>query len=536
MRSLCALAALLLWPSIVLAEAKPGLLAVLELRNKLAQQDVDAGYLSDRVRAAVLADVPAMKVMTRENLLVLLEASGRRLEDCEGECEIDTGRRIGADYVVSGDILRFGTSIKVNLRLHETAGGSMLSGVVASGKTADELDANLAKAVAELMKPFGPAAAEPTVRGFVPPPALPIGPDTPRELLALREAALRADEPGAPHPDEVARAWEKLAEAAPPNPWAAAARSRAGYWRAFADRFTKLRQAMAMTELSAPNKQKMIDDFAGDFGAGVIEPLIESVEPRAARPEICSALSAKLPARRIAVRTVGPTGRDASADVEIDGRAAGKAPGEIAAPPCAETISFVVPGAPPSSLPLTPKTSEIATVIPDRSWSVGILGSGTYDLDGTAATSGGGAALFLLGEHVQARAGFRITGVEKVNTCIQPCSTNGEFEVPLAVGAVWWLGSAAPVPPSWRAALGLRVESGYVSGEMQLPTQQLKWSGAPIVPTASLIVAYKRAFFVEPSIGRNVAFLGSCTYRSGGSADCGALNRTRVAVSLGYGF
>ena len=34
-------------------------------------------------------------MITKENLIVLLENAGRKLEDCEGECEVETGRRIG---------------------------------------------------------------------------------------------------------------------------------------------------------------------------------------------------------------------------------------------------------------------------------------------------------------------------------------------------------------------------------------------------------------------------------------------------------
>ena len=78
--------------------------------------------------------------MTRENLLVLLQASGKDLAECEGECEVDTGRRIGADAVVSGDVLKFGSRFKLSLRLHETRGGQLLSAAVASGATLDELD------------------------------------------------------------------------------------------------------------------------------------------------------------------------------------------------------------------------------------------------------------------------------------------------------------------------------------------------------------------------------------------------------------
>jgi TolB-like protein len=130
-------------------------LAVLEFRNKIpgTRQKADSGYFTDQVRAAALAEIPGLQVMTRENLVSLLEASGKKLEDCEGECEVDTGRRLSADLVVSGELLRIGSNFKLNMRLHDTASGWLLSAAVASGKTVDELDGSTAQAVKKLMLP-----------------------------------------------------------------------------------------------------------------------------------------------------------------------------------------------------------------------------------------------------------------------------------------------------------------------------------------------------------------------------------------------
>ena len=132
--------------------------AVLEFRDKVPpEQRIDAAYLSDQVRSAVKRSLPDARVITRENMLVLLQASGKDLANCEGECEVDTGRRIGADLVVSGELLRFGTQYKLNMKLHDTRSGELLSGAVASGTTADELDRNLAAAVDGLLAPLRPA-------------------------------------------------------------------------------------------------------------------------------------------------------------------------------------------------------------------------------------------------------------------------------------------------------------------------------------------------------------------------------------------
>src|SRR5438105_8541065 len=105
--------------SILIASVPAGSsVAVLEIRNMLPAQErgaIEPGFFSDQVRGAVLEAAPALRVITRENLLVLLAASGKAIEDCEGECEVDTGRRIGADYVVSGEIYRIGASLRLTL-------------------------------------------------------------------------------------------------------------------------------------------------------------------------------------------------------------------------------------------------------------------------------------------------------------------------------------------------------------------------------------------------------------------------------------
>jgi hypothetical protein len=131
-----------------------GKLAVLDFKNYTRDlKPEDVRYFSDVVRGATIRVAPRMEVMTRENLLVLLQAAGKNPSDCEGECEVETGRRVGADAVVSGDILKVGTRYKMSLRLHETHDGRLLSTAVASGKSIDELDERLQQAAQDLLAP-----------------------------------------------------------------------------------------------------------------------------------------------------------------------------------------------------------------------------------------------------------------------------------------------------------------------------------------------------------------------------------------------
>lgn len=147
------------------AEEPSQTLAVLEFHSKLPKGEADSGYVTDAVRTAAKdAGGLRVKVMTRENMLVLLQASGRNLADCEGECEVETGRRIGADLVISGELLKFGSQYKVMMKLHQTRSGELLQGAQASGSTLDELDKNLAASVGKLL---GHPGSDATAASFV---------------------------------------------------------------------------------------------------------------------------------------------------------------------------------------------------------------------------------------------------------------------------------------------------------------------------------------------------------------------------------
>jgi hypothetical protein len=142
------------------AEPAPERRGVLALRGKLAVLDLknftkdlskqNAQYFTDVIRQASLRMEPGLDIMTRENLMVLLQSTGKKLEECEGECEVDTGRRIGADQIISGEIQKVGSKFKLTLKLHDTHEGRLLASSIGSGKSIDELDEGAQKAAEEL--------------------------------------------------------------------------------------------------------------------------------------------------------------------------------------------------------------------------------------------------------------------------------------------------------------------------------------------------------------------------------------------------
>jgi hypothetical protein len=128
-----------------------GRLAVLELRNSTTELNAQqARYFTDLIRTATLQSAPHLEVVTRENLLLLLESTGKDLANCEGECEVETGRRIGAEAVVSGEIQRIGRNFKISLRLHETREGRLIAAAVASAVSVEALDDETTRAAAHL--------------------------------------------------------------------------------------------------------------------------------------------------------------------------------------------------------------------------------------------------------------------------------------------------------------------------------------------------------------------------------------------------
>lgn len=129
-------------------------LAVLEFDNATGEA-IDRVYFSDKVRETVNQLAPQLAILTRENVQQLLAANGKKLEDCGAECEVETGRLLGADVVISGRLTKVGARYKLSMRLHSTAQGTLLGSATASGKTTEEIDDATAGAVEDLLAPLG---------------------------------------------------------------------------------------------------------------------------------------------------------------------------------------------------------------------------------------------------------------------------------------------------------------------------------------------------------------------------------------------
>ena len=99
--------------------------AVLELRNRAGLPVDTVVYLTALVRKAA-ARLPQSRfsLMTKENIVTLLPP-GQSIEDCLKECEVETGRALGVHWLITGQVIKFGASLRIVLNLHHTKSGEL---------------------------------------------------------------------------------------------------------------------------------------------------------------------------------------------------------------------------------------------------------------------------------------------------------------------------------------------------------------------------------------------------------------------------
>jgi hypothetical protein len=144
--------------------------AVLDFHNR-AELDVnEIDYITDIVRISARQALPSSRyiVMTKDNILELLPP-GTSLIDCVGECSVETGRMIGADFVVAGEVTTFGGELRIAYTLYSTASGDLISGDRVGAKDILGLEQPLDKSVKSIFDPLlnrttSPPAQTPVTR------------------------------------------------------------------------------------------------------------------------------------------------------------------------------------------------------------------------------------------------------------------------------------------------------------------------------------------------------------------------------------
>ncbi|MFC1888549.1 tetratricopeptide repeat protein [Thermodesulfobacteriota bacterium] len=124
------------------ADAASMRVAVLELSNRAGFTDDEAYYLTDLVRGAASRTLSgdSFIVMTRENITELLPADVDLSKCTDAECEVEIGQMIGADYIVTGEIIKFAGEYRIILKGHHVSSGAFLGEQTAEGKTLRDLE------------------------------------------------------------------------------------------------------------------------------------------------------------------------------------------------------------------------------------------------------------------------------------------------------------------------------------------------------------------------------------------------------------
>jgi hypothetical protein len=101
--------------------------AVLELSGSSVSGEVRL-QLSDALREGVITEVrgQGVGVMTRENMAVVMRDMGLDPTCVEAECEVETGRNIGARFVVSGAVTQVESAYVMTIKVHDTVSALVL--------------------------------------------------------------------------------------------------------------------------------------------------------------------------------------------------------------------------------------------------------------------------------------------------------------------------------------------------------------------------------------------------------------------------
>jgi TolB-like protein len=141
-RTLPALAVCLFVLGIGVAEASKRV-AVLPLTNGAGLETSHVILLTDAVRQQGITALPnQFQMMTQDNMMAFLPP-GKTLADCIGQCAVETGKKLKAHYVVTGQVERLGDSMRIVLSVHATKSGRFLETVELSGPTVLSLEAEI---------------------------------------------------------------------------------------------------------------------------------------------------------------------------------------------------------------------------------------------------------------------------------------------------------------------------------------------------------------------------------------------------------
>ncbi|MFN3200305.1 MAG: hypothetical protein ACE366_18045 [Bradymonadia bacterium] len=159
---------------------------MLEFINSTSLTVEEAQFITNLVREqATRLPRSSFFLMSQENILAMLPP-GVDLASCEGACEVETGRNIGVDYIISGQIITFGNTLRVVMKLHETRDGTLLASKQAKGNDVLQLEESLLVSAHQLIDVIMP---ESPPEASAPAPSAPAAPPSPPEPTASEQPA-----------------------------------------------------------------------------------------------------------------------------------------------------------------------------------------------------------------------------------------------------------------------------------------------------------------------------------------------------------
>lgn len=147
----------------------PRRIAVLEFTGR----EIEPAHLvaiTDRARGGIVdaARLRGMSVMSTENMAVLIDQGGTGKCE-EGECEVETARKIGADFVITGRVNRFDKSYSLDLKLLSSKTGDIVKTATFDANSLPELyrgSSDIARDLVQRGIPLGvPGAAGAVAEG-----------------------------------------------------------------------------------------------------------------------------------------------------------------------------------------------------------------------------------------------------------------------------------------------------------------------------------------------------------------------------------
>jgi len=120
-------------------------IGVLELVDKTNSPHESVAYLTDQLRTLASEELQSARylILTRENIWDLLPPE-ITLEDCEiSDCEVQLGRMVGAEYIITGYLHLFAQEYRITVKLHHTESGAFLGSRTAEGRDLLELERDI---------------------------------------------------------------------------------------------------------------------------------------------------------------------------------------------------------------------------------------------------------------------------------------------------------------------------------------------------------------------------------------------------------